>query len=117
MGYAKVIDANLNLAFNQLKDLAVNVILHRKAQQGFDFSNAAITEDQAVDTIIKAVIIEKTKSSETHNSSKKEILFKSRGIPDITTYDSVTIANEVWKFGPIISDNGYVIFAEIYKEG
>jgi len=117
MGYAKIIDANLNLAFNQLKDLAKNVTFRKKAPIGFDFGSAEMDEGQAADTIIKAVVIDNKKTSEKHNPTKKEILFKSRGVGDITMYDSIIIDNETWKIGPIISNNGYIVFAEIFKEG
>lgn len=116
MGYRTLIDKSLTLAFNLLKDLAVNITLIRKTNTTFDFSTADVTKGTVANTIIKAVILDGTKTSPEHNANRKQIIFKSKGIDDITMYDSILLENETWKFGPIISNSGYIISAEIFKE-
>jgi hypothetical protein len=117
MGYANIIDANLTLVFNQLKDLAKTVTLRKKSSVSFDFASSQLEEGETSDVVTKAVFIEDKKSSSKHNSTRREILFKSRGVGDLTMYDAVLYNGETWKLGPVISNNGYTVFAEIYKEG
>ena len=55
MGYKQLIDSKVNLAFNLLKDLAVEAVLTKKTGQTFDFANLAVA---ATDTNLTVKVIE-----------------------------------------------------------
>jgi len=116
MSYTSLIDSSLSLAFNQLKDLAKDMLLVRKTDKSFDFSTIAMSKGKTANHDIKAVILD-TKKGANRNTKRRQILFKSRNIDDITVYDSVIYNDETWKFNPLIVDSGFTYLAEILKEG
>ena len=122
MSYKALVDSNVTLAFNLLKDLAVDAVLKKSSNQEFNFGTAEMVDDKTSYNI-KAVVIEDDKKSDKHNSIKRQLLFKTRGLGDINAYDIISIPNDVnpsvlndWKFGPMINNDGYTILAEIYRE-
>lgn len=117
MGYQTLIDRGLTLAFNQAKDLAIDAIFNKKDVATFDFSSGKMPAGKTTSSPIKVILIEGLKQSSTHNPTKKQVMFKSKNLDDITTYDSIKISTETWKIGPILSNNGFIVLAEIYKEG
>lgn len=118
MGYKAIIDSNITLAFNLLRDLAEDVVLNKSSDNNFDFSTGEMAVDRnKKDIAIKAVVIEDNKSGNgTLNAIKRQILFKTRGLGDINAYDKVIISGNEWNFGPMINNDGYTILAEIYRE-
>ena len=122
MGYKSLVDSQVTMAFNLLKDLADDVTLNKSSNVSFNFNTGA-KEEKSIPTVIKAVVITDDKKSDIHNSIKREVLFKTRSLGDINGYDSMTFENAhdthlngTWKLGPIINNDGYTILAEIYKE-
>lgn len=116
MSYRNLIDSNLKRAFSMIKDLATDVTFIRKQGVDYDFNTAAATPSSTSTFVIKAVILDSKKKSEDHNTMSKEIMFKTKELIDITIYDSIVIGNDTWKIGPIISNSGFIILANIFKE-
>lgn len=117
MGYKSLVDSNITLAFNLLKDMAEDAVLNKSSSAEFDFGVGLMKTDNALKNLpIKAVVIDDDKTSKEHNSIKRQILFKTRGLGDINAYDTITIDGNLWRFGPKINDDGYTILAEIYRE-
>ena len=116
MGYKALIDKNLTFAFNQIQDLAEDVILKKSSDNDFSFTTGAMS-NTVVDKPIKAVIVKSNKMSARHNSKVRQLMFKSEGLGDLNAYDVVSFGGEDWRFGPITNGDGYIIHAEVYREG
>ena len=124
MGYKNLVDSNITLAFNLLKDMADDVVLNKSSSADFDFSSGEVAADAGASSVpIKAIVISDDKKSKTENSIKRQILFKTRGLGDVNAYDSIVFNNNLdihlngtWRFGPILNNDGYTILAEIYRE-
>ena len=116
MSYKALIDRNLTLAFNQIKDLAEDVILKKSSSNDFDFGTGT-TSNTVVEKPIKAVVIKSNKMSNSHNGSVREIMFKSKGLGDLNAYDVVSFEGADWRFSTKINSDGYIIHAQVYREG
>ena len=121
MGYKALVDSQATMAFNLLKDLADDVVLNKSSNVNFNFGSGE-KEERIESSVIKVVVIDDDKKSDAHNSIKREVLFKTRGLGDINAYDSMTFENAhdthlngTWKLGPVLNNDGYTILAEIYK--
>ena len=57
MGYAALIDRNLNLAFNQAKDLAKILIISKTTSNDFNFNTGAANEVSS-DVAVKAIVMD-----------------------------------------------------------
>jgi hypothetical protein len=115
MGYASTINSAVRLAFDSVKDLAENVTLNKKNSNTFDFGSSTTAASSSTQTIIKAVVVSDKKGSREGNTIKKQLLFKSEDLADITLYDSVVISGQLWSFGQAQNDNGYVTILDVYR--
>ena len=124
MSYKALVRSNVKNAFNLVRDLAEDVILQKSSDIDFDFSTGVLLDDAGETQLpIKAVIIENKKKSTKVNAIERQILFSTEFLGDVNAYDVVYIKDThdetkmvAWKFGPKIIDNGYIMFANIYRE-
>lgn len=116
MSYKALIDSNLNLAFNTIKDLAITVTFIKKTGTTFDFAAGTTVHTTTTNITTKAVVVEEKKTSKTSNTKTRQMMFKSKPLGDISLYDSVLIGADTWKLGDVISNSGYIILTNIYKE-
>ena len=116
MSYKALVDSNVTLAFNLLKDLAVDATLSKSGTVTFDFDTASNVESTRAELPIKAVVVDDDKKSDKSNSIVRQLLFKTRGLGDLNAYDRINIDGHEWQFGPLINNDGYTILAEIYRE-
>jgi hypothetical protein len=124
MGYKTLVDSNITMAFNLLKDLAEDGVLHKSSNVDFDFSTGDKAADSGEESLpIKVVVVEDDKKSSKHNSIKRQVLFKTRNLGDVNSYESLTFSDSVdahlngtWRFGPKLNNDGYTILAEIFRE-
>jgi hypothetical protein len=116
MSYAALIDSKLNLAFNTIKDLAVPVTFIKKTGTSFDFGTGATVHTTTTNIVTKAVIVDEKKTSKSTNTKTRQMMFKSKPLGDISLYDSVLIGADTWKLGDVISNSGYIILTNIYKD-
>ena len=115
MSYKALVNSNVTLAFNLIKDLAEDVILVKSSDNDFDFETATASE-KTVNISTKAVVIKDAKKSKAHNAIKRQVMFKTRNLGDLTAYDRVMIEGKEWRFGPMINNDGYTVLAEVYRE-
>ena len=115
MGYVAQIDSKLNQAFNLIKDLAVPVVFVKKTVS-YDFSTGAAVTSSTTNVTTKAVVVETKKTSKESNTSFKQLMFKSKDIGDITLFDSVQINGVTWKLGDVITNSGYIILTNVFKD-
>jgi hypothetical protein len=114
MGYKQLIEKSTRKAFTQLKDLAIDVTLQRKANQTFDFNTSDVS---AITTtiVVKAVVVS-TKKHKERDVALKEIMLRTEEVGDLTTIDSFLIGSEVWRISEVAKNDGYVSLLTISKE-
>lgn len=114
MAYKSLINNSLAVAYNLAKDLAVTVTLTKKSGT-FDFS----TMDSASNTTsvsVKAIITDGRQAKDDRGVEMRQLMFRSKDLGSISLFDTVVIDGETWKLGNVISDSGYIILVEAYKE-
>ncbi len=114
MGYKSLIQNNINNAFNSVKDLATIVTLTKKSDVTFDFSTNAPTSTASTITA-KLISTLRKKNSEKDSSVKRYVIFRTSEVGDLSVYDSFVEDGVTWKFGPIISNNGFTVTAEVFE--
>ena len=120
MGYKQLIDSKVNLAFNLLKDLAVEATLTKKTGQSFDFVNLTVS---ATETPLVVKVIEtdskKPKSKDQKNSSNltvKQLMVKTADVGDLKTVETFTISGVVWKVSEIQKNDGFISIVDVVRE-
>ena len=115
MSYAALIDRNLTRAFNKIRDLAKVATVTKRNNVEFNFGTG---EKSSTDTIVKfkCVLIEDDKNSEERNSKELQIMFKTSDMPELTTYDNITIEGTVYKVGKALKSDGYISIVTIHRE-
>ena len=123
MAFYSFIDANITLVFNLLKDLAVEANLNKSPDNDFNFATAEMETGTDASIPVKVVVIKDDKKSKEHNSIRRQVLFKTRGLGDIDAYDTIDIPDEVdpsislsWKFVGKLNNDGYTVLAEVFRE-
>lgn len=112
MSYANLIDRNLARAFNQLKDLAVDITLNRVASADFNFGTGQVTKTEAT-VVIKAVILDASRRSQEHSGVKKLVMFKQKDLGSLKGYDSFTHGGKLWKLGDVLKSDGFIAMVEV----
>ena len=115
MSYNALVDAQLVKAFKLLKDLAVDVTLNKKAGVVYSFNLQTTTIVSNTDITTQAILSKSKKSGGT-NVTERQAILQRKIIGDITSYDTLTVAGEVWKIGLPVKDNGFITITNIYKE-
>jgi hypothetical protein len=116
MAYKQLVQKNVRLAFKLVQNLAIDVQYLKKVDTEFDFAANEVSETVIPPKVVKTVVLDSKKRSSEKNSQLKEIMLIREDLGDISAYDRVLIGLATWKIGPVINDDGYVIYAEISKE-
>jgi hypothetical protein len=116
MSYKALINSNVKLAFNLLRDLAEPVTLTKKLNSSFDFKTGNPVVTEAPSIVTKAVVTDSDKTSSEHNTATKLALFKTQDIGDISYYDKISYKNQTWSIGPLITSDNFVTVVEFQKE-
>jgi hypothetical protein len=115
MSYKNLIDANLNKAFNLLKDLAEDGVVVKTRNISYNFA-AAATESDTSDIPVKFVVVDAKRDHKDVSMTSKTILLKAKVVGDLNTNDRINIGTEVWKFAHVLQSDGYITQAEIARE-
>lgn len=115
MSYVNLINSNINLAFNLVKDLAVDAFIVKASRADFNFSTGS-SNQAYTNTPAKVIIIEEKKKSKEVNTTVKTAMIKTREAGDISTLDKLSITGVTWNFTNIVRSDGYITLAEIAKE-
>lgn len=117
MGFSNLIDSNLTRAFNLVKDLAIEAVFTLKSGTSFNFGNAETTHTSSTSSTVKAVVMESSKKkASSQNTIERTLMFKSKDLIDVSGYDSVAIAGEVWNVGQTVKNDGRITILSIYRE-
>ena len=115
MGYSNLIDANLNRAYNLAKDLAVEVTFVHKAGTSFSFATGVVSHATSTSVQVKVIILDTKRETGATNVLLKELMFKSRDLQDVSSYDKVIINGETWDVGASSKDDGRIKLIRISK--
>lgn len=115
MAYAKMIEAGLNKAFATVKDLAVPVVLSKKASSDFDFGQGAVTASTSNINAELVVTKRRTTSKEKPITTLQGML-KTALIGDLSAYDTLVMQGISYRFTQSQTSNGYVTVVELVKE-
>jgi hypothetical protein len=117
MGYNNFLKGKVRQAFKAAKDLVKDVTLSTRTATGFDFGAGTATMSATTTKVVKALIVEKSRKTDTSIAAYTELLMVSEDIGDPTIYDTVTIDGIVWNIVPPYKNNGYTITVEIVRGG
>lgn len=112
MSYSKLIDSKLNLAFNKLKDLAVEATFTKKHNVDFDFSTGQVTGTPELPIVTKVVV---TSEKVINATEYVEILVKSKELGALTTYDAISLNASNWQLNKAIKGSGFIYVLELVK--
>lgn len=113
LSYSALLDKQLSLAFNKLKDLAKIATVTKQKDAVFDF--ATLESTATPETVsFKAILLEVKKS--TRQGVTKQLFFKSASVGDIPLNSVISFEGQTFKAGPYAKSNGYVSLLYLYSE-
>ncbi len=117
MSYKALVTSNLRRAFRQLKDLAKEVVFIGREEVGFNFATKTTNDTTALPVTIKAVVIKDDKNVPDVGLRKQQLMFQTKDVENIKTYDRVQIDGNEWLVGEDIFSDNYITLLEVYKQG
>lgn len=117
--YRKVVTRAVRRAFRQVGSLAKDVIFNSSQDPGFNFGNATVTDGAVTQTILKVVVSDTKKKPDekSMNTRSKTLMMNAEDVPDLSSYDTVTIDGEVWKITRPIKNDGFIVNVNVTREG
>lgn len=117
MSLRNTINKSLEVAWKQLKDLAVLATLTKKPVATFDFSTGQniATVDTAIS--LKVVILEakSSKNSET-TSTQVSCIFKTKDTGDLGLYDELLVGTTKYRLSNlVVVNNSFIVTADLEK--
>ena len=112
MAYKSLIDSQLAIAFNQLKDLAVPVLFEGVSVEGYDFAAMAPDVSSAPQVSLKAVVLGEKKEE---GKITAELLFKSRDLENPSEHSRVTFEGNSWVVGPVLAQKRYITLVKVWR--
>jgi hypothetical protein len=115
MSYSNLINNSLNLAFRQLKDLAVMMEYTHKTMVDFNFGTSETSEDISTFSA-ETVIIETKVGNKERSTISMQLMANTKDIGNIENFDSVVYQNETWKIVDNVKTNGFISLFTVIKE-
>lgn len=115
MSYNSLINTGLNLAFTQLKDLAVDVVYNKKLSSDFVFNTSSVNETLTTFTA-KTVIVDKIKRNKDRAIVSMQLLANTKDIGNISNFDSIVYEGETWVINESLKDNGFISLFTVVRE-
>lgn len=116
MAYLPLIDKQLRVAFNQVKDIAVIGYFRKRTNASFDFNTVTASETVSTAIPAKVIIIDGVKQDKGASRIKKQLMVKSKEIGELSQYDTVEINGKVWTISGQIKNSGFIYVLEIMGE-
>lgn len=116
MSYTKLIDSNLNKAYNLLKDQAIDVVLIKKQQPSFDFNNTNLKFSKSENISTKAIVVNTKKANKERNTVLKELMLKTREVGDLNLYSSLIFESKTWNINTVLKNDGFIVMLDVYSE-
>jgi len=113
MGYSAMIDRQINLAFQRVKDLAVDATLVKSTSSSFDFNAGQLSNQTAAPLVLKIVVTgEVTKS----NTITRTLMAKGADVVSFSLYDTMQLDGYIWRIGDVLKQSGKVWVFNIFRE-
>lgn len=120
MGLTATIQKQIDVAFKTAGDLVKTVTIESKSLGEFDFLTQ--TQSEVVTSrVVKGILSDKLRKMPLRDglsnaTATHSITFRKREVGEIGMSDSLIIDNTTWKIAPPISENDFVVTAQIFKE-
>jgi hypothetical protein len=116
MGYATLIEKNLDLAFVLLGDLVSDMLLLRKNAPTFNFGTGVATTTALNSESVRGIFTTKLKSSKDRNVNSRTLYINTVSVPDVSVYEFVQHGSDIWKISPGIKKIGTVYKMQVTRE-
>ncbi len=116
MSLKNIINRSLEVAWKQLKDLAVPAVLHKSAAGGFDFSTGEASATSS-SVPVKVVLIDgKVNKATPLVTPNVTGLFKFRETGDVSHYDELHVGPQKYRVSkPQILNDGFLVTVVLEK--
>jgi hypothetical protein len=118
MGYRNLINTQLKLAFNAVKDLATVTTVVNKTNSGFDFNSKGVTVPRTANVSAKVVALDRREQGRAENKvTVRDCLLRQQEVGDVNEGDTISLDDGSYVVGPITNSEGFTISFEAFKEG
>ena len=114
MAIKLLLSRGVRMAFRMLQDKAEDVTLRRKPEDGYNFDTSAVNYSGESEITVKAVV---TNEERKGSVIKRTIMLMRSEVDEIRAYDELIAEGIVWNLGPVISDDGFIVIIDAYREG
>jgi len=117
MGYHKLIQDNVKMAFDTIGDIGEDITFTNKNVTAYDFATQSITSSTDTSITVKAVIESQYRTNDDKPRLECKIMIDSANLDskNIDNYDIVVLRGKNWKINSF-EDNNYVINLIVGRE-
>ncbi len=117
MSLKNTINRALDIAWKQLRDLAVPAVLTKKSNGTFDFSSGQASGIVSQDIPLKVVITEESVSKkDSTQETQTKCMFKLKDVALLNSYDELLVGTVRYRISkPNIVNNGFIVTAVLEK--
>lgn len=116
MGYNQLVKDSVDLAFNLLGDLAQTFTFSKVTNNSFNFATGALNAPTINELTIKGVMVTSRKAYPKHNTTMTKVIVKTKDVGDISSFDKFVHNTITYKIGPVITNDGYIVEFEAFRE-
>jgi len=117
MSYQKLIQNNVNLAFDLIGDIGENITFTNKTVTDYNFSTQTVSSSVDTSITVKAVVESQYRTNDDTPRLECNLLIDSKNIDskNIDNYDNIVFRNKTWKILKF-EDNNYIINLTVGRE-
>lgn len=118
MSLKSLVTKSVDMAFQKASDLTTIVIFNNKDSSEYNFNTQETVVDISATTVVRGIQMKKgrTRPSDATNSISMQVLFKTKDVPNVTTYSTATINSLVWNISPETDVNDYTTIVTFVRE-
>lgn len=116
MGYSNLVDRQVALAFNKVKDLAVVATLRKATDVKFDFNAGEVRASGPGDKAVKVVVVDEKKPNKGSNTLVRSLMAKASDLGELNGSDVFVMDGYEWSVGGVLHRTGRVWLFEVYRE-
>ena len=117
MGYHKLIQDNVKMAFDTIGDIAEDIVFTNKNVTSYNFTTQSVVGSTDTSITVKAVIESQYRTNDDKPRLECKIMIDSANLDSkiIDNYDSIVLRGKTWKINSF-EDNNYVINLIVGRE-
>jgi len=108
-----LLSRGVRMAFRMLQDKSENITLRRKPESGYDFSDSSVNYSGESEITVEAIF---TNEERKGGAIRRTVMLMRSQVDEIRAYDELIIEGIVWNLGPVISDDGFIVVVDAYRE-